>query len=221
MVRKLPRVSIAEDTNEYELSTRYIDPFLCGLFDDPDEGIYLCWINETTLEAQKHEDLSMNHPDLCLSSLHGVKWKATHGYGEAKSASQGNNNFLICQDLLRIAIFCKNALDAQNMESVLGIQVIGRIITFYILVLPSTSLYVMRELAKIKVPDCLDDLTKLVMDIPHVLLVLDVFNRVCIQSLDPLMPDRHCPTIITAALNCVFSSSQDRKRLCPLKHRHN
>ncbi|KAG0193444.1 hypothetical protein DFQ28_005262 [Apophysomyces sp. BC1034] len=39
LVSKLPRVSIVEDMNEYELGTRYIDPFLCGLFDDPDEGI--------------------------------------------------------------------------------------------------------------------------------------------------------------------------------------
>ncbi|KAG0182204.1 hypothetical protein DFQ29_005259 [Apophysomyces sp. BC1021] len=58
LVGKLPHVPIAEDTNEYELNTRYIDPFLCGLFDDPDEGIYLRWTNETTLEAQKHENLS-------------------------------------------------------------------------------------------------------------------------------------------------------------------
>ncbi|KAG0193445.1 hypothetical protein DFQ28_005263 [Apophysomyces sp. BC1034] len=113
------------------------------------------------------------------------------------------------KDLLRIAIFCKKALDTQNMEGVLGLQLIGRTITFYVLVLPSTGLYVMRELAKIKIPDCLDDLTKFVMDIPHVLLVLDVFNRICIPSVGPSMPARHRPTITAATLNCVFSS-QDR-----------
>lgn len=66
------------------------------------------------------------------SSLHRVKWKSTHGYGEAKSASQSNNSYLVCQDLLRIAIFCKNAFDVHNMEGVLGQQVIGRTITFYV-----------------------------------------------------------------------------------------
>ncbi|KAF7720466.1 hypothetical protein EC973_008395, partial [Apophysomyces ossiformis] len=88
MVRKLPRVSIAEDTNEFELSTRYIDPFLCGLFDDPDKGIFLRWTNETTLEARKHEGFSTIRPNLTISSLHGMKWKMTYGYGEAKSAAQ-------------------------------------------------------------------------------------------------------------------------------------
>ncbi|RCH78365.1 hypothetical protein CU097_001716, partial [Rhizopus azygosporus] len=50
--------------------------------------------------------------------------------------------------LLRVGIFCKNALDAQNMEGVLGVQVVGRTATFYVLVLPITGLYVMYELEK-------------------------------------------------------------------------
>lgn len=221
MVRKLPRVSIAENANEYELSTRYIDPFLCGLFDDPDQGVFLRWTNETTLEARKHEGFSIFRPDLTISSLHGMKWKTTYGYGEAKSAAQDTNNFLICQDLLRVAILCKDALDLQNMEGVLGLQVIGRTITFYVVVLPATGLYVMRELAKIKLPDCLDDFTKLIMDMPQALLVLDIFNRVCVPSIDPPMPTRHRPTITTTVLNSIFSSSQDRKRSCLLKRHHN
>lgn len=187
-MRKLPCVSIAENANEYELSTRYIDPLLRGLFDDPDQGVFLRWTNEITLEARKHEGFSIFRPDLTISSLHGMKWKTTYGYGEAKSAAQGTNNFLICQDLLRVAILCKDALDLQNMEGVLGLQVIGRTITFYVVVLPATGLYVMRKLAKIKVPDCLDDLTKLIMDMPQALLVLDIFNRVCVPSIDPPMP---------------------------------
>ncbi|KAI8096338.1 uncharacterized protein BX664DRAFT_382794 [Halteromyces radiatus] len=221
LIRKLPPMSIAEDTNEYELGTRYIDPFLCGLFDDPDEGMYLRWTNEITLEARKHENLSMNRPDICITRLHGVKWTSNHGFGEAKSASHGDNHFLICQDLLRTAIFCKNALDTQNMEGVLGLQIIGRMITFYVLVLPSTGLYVMYELEKIKIPSCLDDLAKLVMDMPRVLRILDVFNRICNSSVLPSAPSRHRPTIITSIFNRVFSSSQNRKRSCHLKYRHN
>lgn len=59
-----PPMSIAEYTNEYELRTRYIDSFLRGSFDDPDEGIHLQWTNEITLEARQHEDLSANCPDI-------------------------------------------------------------------------------------------------------------------------------------------------------------
>lgn len=44
--------------------------------------------------------------------------------------------------------------------------------------LPSSGLYVMHELAKIKVPDWLNDLPKLATDISDVLPVLDVFDSI-------------------------------------------
>lgn len=52
LLRKLPRQCITDDTNESELITRYIDPFLCGLFDDPDQGTLLQWTNDTKLQAK-------------------------------------------------------------------------------------------------------------------------------------------------------------------------
>jgi hypothetical protein len=107
------------------------------------------------------------------------------------------------------------------MKGALGLQVIERTIRLYVLILLSTGLYVMQEFAKIKVSGYLDDLTKLVRDIPHVLLVLDIFNRICVPSADPPMPTQHRPTITIAALNCVLSSSQDHKLLCSLKHHYN
>ncbi|KAI8991908.1 hypothetical protein BDF20DRAFT_904303 [Mycotypha africana] len=199
LIRKLPPVPIAEDINELELSTRYVDPFLSGLFDDPDEGIYLRWTNELTSEARKHEDLSTKRPDICLSRLHGMTWASNYGYGEAKSAAQGGSNYLICQDLLRVGLFCKNALDAQNME----------------------GLYVMYELEKIKIPSCLDDLTKLIVDMPRVCRVLETFNGICKPSVHPAMTSRNRPTITTSAFNGIFSLSQSRKRQCHLKYQHN
>lgn len=210
-----------DNIKELELSTGYIDSFLSGLFDDPDEGIYLRWTNELTSEARQHEGLSTERPDICISRLHGMTWASNHGYGEAKSAAQGSNNYSICWDLLRVSIFCKDALDAQNMEGVLGLQVIGRMVTFYVLVLPSTGLYVTYELEKIKLSNCLDDLTKLIMNMPRVCRVLETFNRICKPSVHSAMPSRHRPTIATSAFNGIFSLSQDRKRLCHLKYQHN
>ncbi|KAL0080413.1 C2H2-type zinc finger transcription factor [Phycomyces blakesleeanus] len=174
-----------------------------------------------TYEAQQDEDLSTKRPDICISRLHGMTWASNHGYGEVKSAAQGGNNYLICRDLLRVGIFCKNALNTHNMEGVLGLQVIERMVTFYVLVLPSTGLYVMYELEKIKIPSCLDDLTKLIVDMPRVCRVLDTFNRICKPSVHQAMPSRHRPTITTSAFNGVFSPSQDRKRSCHLKYQHN
>ncbi|KAI8365239.1 uncharacterized protein BYT42DRAFT_157492 [Radiomyces spectabilis] len=69
-----------------ELCSRYVDPFLGGIFDEPDEGVFLRWTNETTLEAKKQQSLLSWQPDICITRLRGVKWKAHIGFGEAKPA---------------------------------------------------------------------------------------------------------------------------------------
>ncbi|KAG0173873.1 hypothetical protein DFQ29_007687 [Apophysomyces sp. BC1021] len=184
-----------KDLNESELNTRFVDPFLCGLFDDPEEGVFLRWTNDITFEARKNETLWTCRPDITITSLKGVKWSTSHGYGEIESACHEANNFLLSKDLIRVAIFCKNALDAQNLEGILGLQIIGRSITFYLLVLPSKGLYVMYELGTLQLPNTLGDLRKLLMDMPLGLLVLDVFHRLCIRSVNPFQPSRHRPTM--------------------------
>lgn len=47
----LPR-PMEEDFDETELCSRFVEPFLSGLFDDPDNDTYLRWTNESTLEAK-------------------------------------------------------------------------------------------------------------------------------------------------------------------------
>ncbi|KAI9483107.1 MAG: hypothetical protein EXX96DRAFT_599675 [Benjaminiella poitrasii] len=149
LVKKLPRVPVKEDVNESELNIRFVDPFLCGLFDDPEEDVFLRWTNDITFEARKNETLWVYRPDLTITSLKGVNWSTSHGYGEVKSVYHEANNFLLSKDLIRVAIFCKNALNAHNLEGVLG---------------------------ALQLPNNLCDLRKLLMDMPLALLVLDVFH---------------------------------------------
>lgn len=93
-----------------------------------------------------------NRPEICITSLCGNPFSTSHGFGEVKSALHNSNHFLLCKDLLWAETFCKDALDAHNMESVLGIQVIGRMIYFYILLLPANEVYVLLELGKVQIP---------------------------------------------------------------------
>jgi hypothetical protein len=117
LIWKLPPVPMAEDIKELELSTRYIDPF-CLVYLTIRTRAYT--YGGLTLEARQHDDLSIKRPDICSSRLHGMTRASNHGYGDAKSTALGDNNHSICRDLLRVGIFCKNALDEQNMEGVLG-----------------------------------------------------------------------------------------------------
>jgi hypothetical protein len=148
------------------------------------------------LEARKNDGLaSKDRPDICITSLCGSRFSTNHGFGEVKSAAYDSNHFLLCKDLLRVATFCKDALATHNMEAVLGIQTIVRVIYFYILLLPANGVYVFLELGKVQVPNNLQDLTKLVMDAPLLLLIIGVFERLCIPSAHVRNFDRHRPTI--------------------------
>lgn len=52
---------------------------------------------------------------------------------------------------------------------------------------------------------------------PLLLLIIDVFGRLCIPSAHMRNLDRHHPTISISNFNQVFSLYQNRKRLCPLQ----
>ncbi|KAG0166586.1 hypothetical protein DFQ30_007002 [Apophysomyces sp. BC1015] len=129
------------------------------------------------------KQLSNNmRPDLSITKILVLKWARSLGYGEAKPAARESDHYLVCQDLIKVALFCKNSLDEQLMEGVLGIHIIGRTIRFYVLVLPATATYVMHLLAEIKVPDSIQGLPGFITELPSILKILHVFDAVCVCS---------------------------------------
>jgi hypothetical protein len=107
------------------------------------------------------------------------------------------------------------------MQSIMGIQIVGRLITFYVLILPATGLYVMLGLTELKIPDSLEDLPELVLDISKILKVLDVFHRVCVPMSDSALNNRHTTIITNLSISQLFTTSQDWNRDSSLKRRHN
>ncbi|KAI8086653.1 uncharacterized protein BX664DRAFT_264424 [Halteromyces radiatus] len=224
LLEKLPRTGIVEEVKENELCTRYADPLLCGLFDDPDAGIFLRWTDQTTLEGKKSLNISKRRPDICITTLKGINWDYNSGFGEAKASSEGNNHYYLCKDLLRVAIFGKNSIDTSNMDGVIGMQVVGRSITFYLMVLLSDGLYIMLELERISIPGSLDDLLKYLMDMNKILMVLDVFEEWCrpVSAAQASRFDkRKRKTLSTPGFCQIMSSETSRKRSCILKHYYN
>ncbi|KAG0165887.1 hypothetical protein DFQ29_001289, partial [Apophysomyces sp. BC1021] len=222
LVTRLPRFPMEEDVNETELCMRFVDPFLTGLFDDPDNGMYFRWTNETTMEAKQNNGCIDRRPDLCITKSCGVKWGADCGYGEAKPSARDNDHYLVCMDLVRVAILSKEALNSQRLDGVLGIQIVGRTLMFYVLLLPAEGIYTLLQLAEVKIPDSLQNLSHLVMDVSNILTVMDVFDRLCVSSDNPqIIIDRKTPTVPLDVLQQLFSVSKDRKRPCHLKRRHN
>ncbi|ORZ06460.1 hypothetical protein BCR42DRAFT_463233 [Absidia repens] len=150
LVDKLPRMPLQETISEYELTTPVRRPIsLWTMFDDPENGLY------SPLDRSSYF------------------FEAMESFGEKRKSAhhERSTNYLDCRDLLRIGMFCKSGLDERTMEGGLGIQAIGRTITFYLFALPAAGLY------GYALSSSLDDLSKLVLAMPHVILVLDVFCR--------------------------------------------
>lgn len=121
-----------------------------------------------------------------------------------------------------MAVFCEEALDMQLMKGMLGIQIIGRTIKFYLLVLPASGLYTLIDLAVIKLPDSLQNFPGFVTEVANVMKVLDAFDRVCIPASDVTITIcRLTPTLSMSKLRQLFTSSKNRKKPCHLELRHN
>ncbi|KAI8371615.1 uncharacterized protein BYT42DRAFT_595083 [Radiomyces spectabilis] len=149
---------VEEDFGETKLCSRSVEPFLSWLFDDPDKETYLRWTNESTLEAKSMRD-STGRPDV-------LQYEILRRYGEAKSSARDQDDYLICKDLLKVAVFCNETLDFHLMEGMLGLQIFGRTIKFYLVVVPANGLYGMIELTEIKIPDSLGNLPSLITKSP-------------------------------------------------------
>ncbi|KAI9487099.1 MAG: hypothetical protein EXX96DRAFT_646812 [Benjaminiella poitrasii] len=179
--------------------------------------IYLHWINERTLEAKTNES-SQSRPDLCVTKCCGVNWSTSLAYGEARLAVHSYNNYLLCMDLINVATFCKEVVDKQLFEGILGIQIIDRMVVFYLLTLPSHGLYTLIPLASIKIPDSIQSLPALITKARAILKVLDVFDRLCVRATRAnVISDRYAPTLPIGSIQQLFSESKKRKRQCVLQ----
>ncbi|KAL0088960.1 hypothetical protein J3Q64DRAFT_1847623 [Phycomyces blakesleeanus] len=166
--------------NDISLKLAFIDPFLSGLLDGPNKGVYLCWTNEPNLKAKR--SYSNMRPDLFITKNASIRWARSLGYGEASPTTRKSNQYLVYQDLIKIVLFCKESLDEHLMEEVLRIHIVGRTVGFYILVLSADATYVMYLLAGIKVPDSIHDLHHFITELPLIFKILHVFDTMCVCS---------------------------------------
>lgn len=160
LLQKLPFVGITSTIMEQELVTRFIEPALSPLFEDNLRNIMFRWtatINDEC-KVNSSSSISQDRPDACISNLDGMIWGNTRGFGEVKCFSQVGNTFAIAKDLVRLALFSKNAIDTHGMHGILAFQAIGRHVFFYLTTLLNDALYVMMEIGKIEIPSCIKDL---------------------------------------------------------------
>ena len=121
------------------------------------------------MEAKQSNGCIDCRPDLCITKSCGVKWGTDCGYGEAKPVAWDNDHCLMCIDLAGVIVLSKGALNKQCLDGILGIQLVGRTIMFYVLLLPAEGIYTLLQLVGVKTPDSLQSLSHFVMDMSNIL----------------------------------------------------
>ncbi|CAG8618245.1 6558_t:CDS:10, partial [Diversispora eburnea] len=155
----VPRTTLKSSIGEVELCTTYIDPILCPLFMDPDRGIFLRWSNKETAESKARKPIGRaKQPDAIINEIDQLSWSLSKGHGEAKVQDEANNLYLLCTDLIRVSVFNKDAIDFYNMNCMLGFQVVGHHISFYLTTLLCDALYVTVEVCHVDVPMSLEQI---------------------------------------------------------------
>jgi hypothetical protein len=219
IIERVPRISLKSPVGEVELCTNYIDPVLSPIFEDPDCGVFLRWSNKEAPESKQRKLTGRaKQPDAVICDIDQLSWGSSLGHGEAKIEEEKTNIYSLCADLIRVAVFNKDAIDAYNRNCVIGFQVVGQHITFYLTTLLYDGLYVMVEVSHLDIPMSLEQLPSFVTSLDKILLVSNAFWNKCVLSRPAAeMEPNKRNTLATPNFKRLIAKSRDRHRSCELR----
>lgn len=181
LIRSLPAEDISNTILEQELINRFIAPALNPLFDDPEHDNLFWWIAAVNEETKNPSTIIVNNerPYTCISVLDGSNWGVISGVSEAKCHSQAENKYLLAKDLVRLGIFAKNFIDVNNVKGVLAMQMIGRRVFFYIVILMCDGMYIMYEIGQLLIPAKLSNLSLYAGQVDTILDIISMYDNLC------------------------------------------
>ncbi|KAG2227437.1 hypothetical protein INT45_007462 [Circinella minor] len=126
-------------------------------------------------------DSGDKRPDATLTKLIQLSYEPRLGFGEAKVVQPTTNNNDLCHDLLRLGIFCKEAINTHHGNACLAFQIHGFTITFYLMRLRHDGVYTMYEIAKVLFPRSLEELSSFISlkNLRSLAQVSESFWRLC------------------------------------------
>lgn len=202
---------------EQELITRYLEPVLSSLLDDPAEDAFFRWTATINEECRSANAIAIRkkRSDSCISYLDECSWEPMQGFGAIKCHGEADNKHAIGKDLLRLGIFAKNAIDTHNLDSILVFQAIRRRIFFYIVTLENAVMYVMFEIGEVEVPARLLGLACYIEQINVLLDMLYIYDQLCHTADNDrsvTLQQWKRKTVSTSEYNCMLVNSRNRKR---------
>ncbi|KAG0746432.1 hypothetical protein G6F21_004406 [Rhizopus arrhizus] len=176
--QSLPMDTVMSPLNESEFITRYMLPIFQPLFDD-DQRL-------TTIRCGYPKSTGTgNRPDCIISIMQGSYHLGNLRYGEIKSPLETGNHFGTNIDLLRLGLYCKNAIDDNKLGASLAIHVTGFMVVIYLLQLQADGIYLITKLEHIQFPTSIEDVPAFLTNATKLKNALHVFESQCIPVSDP------------------------------------
>ena len=176
LLQHLPVDATNIEISETAFITRYILPALQPLFDNHERNIRFEFSCTDLADNHKRSSGFNGCPDCTITIFqHQTDDGVNVGFSEVKRQSMAGNHYLVNWDLVRLGVFCKNAIDENKLSGNLAIHVVGEFpdvkkvrvvliatltvfyflgpyITFYLIKLHADGLYMMTELARLQCP---------------------------------------------------------------------
>ncbi|OAC97548.1 hypothetical protein MUCCIDRAFT_116360 [Mucor lusitanicus CBS 277.49] len=154
---------VNEEIGEAELQGNYIDPIMYPMFHNPQANMHFRWLNRQVA------DTVTRRPDGHIYKMRQRKIHSSIGFVEVKpNKSECAKRH---EDMIRLAVFCKDALESQKSNNMIAVQVVGFYISFYLLASTDDDYYLMVELYSFET-------AKYLSQLPHLLSSFDNLKQI-------------------------------------------
>ncbi|RCH88919.1 hypothetical protein CU097_004113, partial [Rhizopus azygosporus] len=127
LVEDLPDELLTSTIKEFGLCTSFLQPAIKPLFDNAEKKVVFTWTNAINSEFKKEKNqISKSRPDGCITIINNNNEEKSVCFAEVKTLADRTNHYKLNVDLYRLGIFSKDAIDVNNLNSVLAIQAVGK-----------------------------------------------------------------------------------------------
>lgn len=235
LVRKIPRTKFNGPVRENTVSNLYADAILSPMFSIPDQKKHLFWYVICCEEAHSRNttdssfkirlntkivDESAKQPDFACKHLMNSNWASATVVGEVKGEDCKEDKHVCIKDLIRIGFISVTSINQSLYDGVIGIQVVGLQVTFFITTLVADGFYVMMEICTLALPRDATELMLYATNFDDLLVVLEYADKCVVTKEKEKLKEMACVGITTPEFARFLSVSKDRTRECPLVYHH-
>ncbi|KAI8638747.1 hypothetical protein BD408DRAFT_372876 [Parasitella parasitica] len=214
LVRKIPITKFNGAVRENVVSNVYADAILSPMFSIPDQKKHLFWLNTKVV------DESAKQPDLACKHLKNSNWISATIVGEVKGEDVKDDKHICIKDLIRIGFISVTAINQNLYDGVIGIQIVGLQVTFFITTLIADGFYVMMEICSLTLPRDATELMPYSTSFDDLLVALEYADKCVVTKEKEKLKEMACSGITTPEFARFLSVSKDRTRECPIVYHH-